>query len=315
MPPTLGQRNLPSQQVQFVDDRGVLTKFGIDYLNTLFGVGSTTGAREVLSADRTYYVRADGSNSNTGLVNSAGFAFLTPNYALEVVAKRIDGAGFNVTIQIGDGVYDQTGYIFKESVGVGSIIVQGNVGDHNAVELKTTTSNFLYQLQNPISSLIRFKHLKVTTTNCTAGAFGNYQGNSLVFDGVNWNNTGAGNIGAQCTSCSTINYQNAFTYTDTGSGFLFLGGVGDNAFVSVEPSVTLTVVGAPAMTCFFQIYRGGVVSLERATVVNGAGATGLSYAISVGGMLDYNALTGALPGNSTFKDSSGVVRNEAGVII
>lgn len=59
------------------------------------------GIREVLTAVRTYFVRSDGSDSNTGLVNNAGGAYLTLAKAISTVAS-LDLATFAVTIQIGN---------------------------------------------------------------------------------------------------------------------------------------------------------------------------------------------------------------------
>ncbi len=58
------------------------------------------GIREVLTAARTYYVRSDGSNSNDGLTNSSGGAFLTLAKAISTVGA-LDLSTFAVTIQIG----------------------------------------------------------------------------------------------------------------------------------------------------------------------------------------------------------------------
>ena len=60
--------------------------------------------REVLAADRTYYVRADGSDSNDGLADSAGGAFLTIAKAV-AAAVAIDPSTYNVTIQLQDGTW------------------------------------------------------------------------------------------------------------------------------------------------------------------------------------------------------------------
>jgi hypothetical protein len=66
------------------------------------------GGREILAADRTYYVRTDGSDSNNGLANTSGGAFLTVQKAVETV-QALDFGGdpeIQVTIQIADGTYD-----------------------------------------------------------------------------------------------------------------------------------------------------------------------------------------------------------------
>ena len=60
--------------------------------------------REVLTANRTYYVRTDGSDSNDGLANTAGGAFLTIQKAINIVSA-LDIGTYTVTMQVGAGTY------------------------------------------------------------------------------------------------------------------------------------------------------------------------------------------------------------------
>jgi hypothetical protein len=89
------------------------------------GVSPSAG-REVLTADRVYFVRIDGNDSNTGLANTAGGAFLTIPKANDV-AKKIDLNGFNLKIKIADGDYISQGKISPICpIGGGDFIIEGN---------------------------------------------------------------------------------------------------------------------------------------------------------------------------------------------
>lgn len=90
--------------------------------------------REVLTANRTYYVRTDGSDSNNGLANTSGGAFLTIQKAIDT-ACALDLSIYNVTINVADGTY-AGGVVLKPYLGTGPIAIIGNT---------TTPANCLLQ--------------------------------------------------------------------------------------------------------------------------------------------------------------------------
>nr|WP_263491605.1 hypothetical protein [Mesorhizobium sp. CO1-1-4] len=79
--------------------------------------GPTGPGRTVLTANRTYYVLTTGSDSNSGLVNTAGGAFLTLQKAVNVVTDTLDLAGFAVTVQVGAGTYSAGVLMTRPAVG------------------------------------------------------------------------------------------------------------------------------------------------------------------------------------------------------
>lgn len=63
------------------------------------------GLPEQLAANRVYYVRKDGNDSNTGLADNAGGAFLTIGAAFDAVYTKVDARYFKNTIQVRAGTY------------------------------------------------------------------------------------------------------------------------------------------------------------------------------------------------------------------
>ncbi|ABM32312.1 hypothetical protein C8E08_3924 [Paracidovorax citrulli] len=78
--------------------------------------------RERLSAARTYYVRTDGSDSNTGLVNTSAGAFLTIQKAINVVSS-LDCGNNDVTISIGSGAFAP--FETRDPIGSGAVAIVG----------------------------------------------------------------------------------------------------------------------------------------------------------------------------------------------
>jgi hypothetical protein len=109
------------------------------FLKTYFDTIYTAfGGREVLVANRTYYVRTDGSNSNTGLVDSAGGAFLTAAKVNDVIAT-IDKNGYNIDVYFGSGNWAET-IIIKVGIGDGTVTWHGTLTLTEAVTSATVAA-------------------------------------------------------------------------------------------------------------------------------------------------------------------------------
>ena len=127
--------------------------------------------RQLLASSIVYYVRTDGSNSNTGLVNSAGGAFLTPQKAWDTIIK-LDLNGQQAVIQFGKpgtypGIASQGDYL----VGGGSIPIIGFSSTPSDTLIQTTNTDCFGFNLSRIS--VRISNLKMTTAgsgNCIFGA-------------------------------------------------------------------------------------------------------------------------------------------------
>jgi hypothetical protein len=112
------------------------------------GSGTT---REVLTSNRTYYVRTDGSNSNNGLTNTSGGAFATIQYAMDIIAG-LDTNTHNVTIQLGNtGTY--TGCLLKAPVGAGTVIINGDTANpSNYTITKDGSSSYIFDGRSAVGN-------------------------------------------------------------------------------------------------------------------------------------------------------------------
>jgi hypothetical protein len=84
--------------------------------------------REILAAATTFYVRADGNDSNSGLANTAAGAFLTFQGCYDRLANRYDFGGQTVTIFNGSGAVTYTAPLSISAAwsGGGNLVFDGN---------------------------------------------------------------------------------------------------------------------------------------------------------------------------------------------
>jgi hypothetical protein len=261
-------------------------------ITTLFG-----GVREKLSAARTYYVRTDGSDSNTGRENTAAGAFLTLTKAASVAYDGLDLNGFDVTVRVADGTY--TAGILRQSgqVGEGRIGFIGNEATPASCIISVTGANNCVQMYN--SSTIYVSGFKVVSS-----ARGLYTawGGMIYFNHVDFGACTSYQIRASAgwIWCVDWSSSGSLAYTISGAAPAHLSAhVGGTIYIA---DAAVTVSGTPAFsTAFALISSGG--SLEATGTVFTGSATGLRFLAEAGGSVSPAGYT--FPGNATGSVAAG----------
>lgn len=246
--------------------------------------------REVLTAARTYYVRTDGNDGNTGLVDSAGGAFLTVQRAIDVVAA-LDASIYDVTIQVRDGTYNMPRIILRRPVGSGTMRLTGNTAAPANCVLNNTSngtagsSGFISATSSGgpgwIVDGFTFQKNAGGGTATTANAI-YVNGTSLVtsrnvFDSA----TGAAwTIGCLVESLGALTQDRDFTISGNYSTFWQAQSQGQITF-NGAPSPVATLTGTPAISASFCRASLGGVFVGRGTF-SGA-ATGVRHSFVSGG--------------------------------
>lgn len=254
---------------------------------------SAAVVRERLVADRTYYVRTDGNDSNVGLANTSGGAFLTIQKALDVAAT-IDFNGYTITIQIGAGTY--AGFSTKANVGQASLTSLVIVGD------EATPSNVVISSAGSCVSVgagtrALIKGLKLTSS----GGYGFIAsaGGQLQFSAIDFGSVSADHILSQQGSF----VQAIGNYAISAGASRHINGA-VNGVASVAGR-TVTITGTPAFsTAFAEAGEGGVVRLFSNTY--SGSATGPRYSAALNGVIQtFGAGASALPGDAAGSTATG----------
>jgi hypothetical protein len=257
----------PSQGVRIVSD-------GTNYYTARYGcVG-----RQTLTAARTYYVRTDGNDSNTGLANTSGGAFLTIQKAVDTVAA-LDLSIYDVTIQVGNGTYTTTTNL-KSTVGAGTVTIQGDVGTPSNVVISTTSANNF--LGNAISGKWGITGLKMQTT--TSGSCISLLGSTTVVS------VGAVEFGACADTHCLVQEGASLTHT---SSYTISGGAArhwnaaTNATITIASSLTCTLTGTPAFSQ--QFVQSTALSFVRGQGITYVGsATGQRFNVANNAVINTN---------------------------
>lgn len=250
--------------------------------------------RDMLTANRTYYVRTDGSDANSGLANSSGGAFLTIQKALNVTAS-LDMAGFTVIIQIADGTYNGALAIpvMTGQVSASTLVIAGNSGTPGNVIISTTSSN---AISATVDARCLVKDLEIRTT--TSGFGLNADGGTIQFQNVRFGACAQAHIMCQNNGAMTATGNYAISGASPVHWLARTGGV-----INTDAR-TIALTGTPAFATAFASCQNGHVTCGAMTFT-GAG-TGARYSATLNGVVN-TAGGGAayLPGNAAGSATTG----------
>jgi hypothetical protein len=247
--------------------------------------------RERVSASRNYYVRTDGSDSNTGLVDSAGGAFLTIQKAIDTVAALDWNNLYFAIINVRSGTYTGTVRL-KPIVGLSSspMVIVGDQATPSNVVISCTNANAIVCESNGWD----LRGFKTQTT--TAGNHILVQGGAGFLTVRDWD-FGVSPTGWSHIECSTNAYAQVFgDYAITGNcGFAHWYAHDGGRILAANQTITLT--GTPAFASAFAfLTRGGGMLVSNNTF--SGSATGIRYSVS---LVSYITTFGGgatyLPGN------------------
>lgn len=256
---------------------------------------------EVLTANRTYYVRTDGSDSNTGLTDSAGGAFLTIAKAVSAAFALVVPSGVTVTIKVGGS---QSGArTFTEQVVVPGPLMGGGTlyfeGD------TTTPANRIWAcgtsqvcLDVLIGGSIQFGGFQFSATASSIAL--RTQGGRAVMTG-------------NCTFSTGFSYHLNSTYAGViitdGVSYTVSGGCAAHYYAAygVISAIagTVTISGTPAWSNSFARAFGSGANIQATATYSGS-ATGKRYEATANSVINvFGAGVNKFPGDAAGTTATG----------
>jgi len=251
------------------------------------------GVREVLTANRTYYVRNDGSNTNTGLVNSSSGAFATLQKAYDTILT-LDLAGYNANI-----TYGVAGQTITNALSCSAPPVGGNVTLDLGGSTMNITSGQCITNSAPFNLTVQNGTLRTTTVgNClfvvgksakiTVGA-------SITFD----TSTGGRHV---AVFLGHLVFTTSYSITGPAVQHILTAVQG---LVEYGAGITVTITGTPAFTGTI-FAATGQSQMSIFSVTWSGSATGTRYSVDQNSVINvYGAGTSHLPGNVAGSTATG----------
>ncbi len=275
------------------------------------GRAHVSGMRERLYAHRTYHVRTDGDDANSGLADDASGAFRTISRALDVVYGTLDLGRFDVTIAVAPGIYEEFIEVLAPSIGAGLVTVRGTGAQPDDVIIRGTSG--VAPAYAPFGVLrawngavIALDNLRIERESGPSVALLDIRsGANVIVDLGDTLHLGATNNSAIRIVGGTLTAEQATLRLVGNVSSLLLVRQGGSASIV---SATVDVDGRSFSNAVFVADRCGVIAGHTgATTITGT-ATGARVQVRSNGVIDFgNKALSTLPGSSNgVVDSGGV---------
>lgn len=265
-----------------------------------------------LTVSRTYYVRTDGSDSNSGLVNNAGGAFATLSGAYAVISK-LDFNGFDVTVQVANGTYVNglvANVVIPGMKGARSLTFRGNVGSPSSVVISTGASDAVVAQSG---GKVAVEGFRLQTSSAGARCMNANNGGEILFSDIEFGTCSGPHketsMGGQITNYGNYSIVGSAQSHDHCT-------VGGNILTT---NATVTLTGTPNFSAYF-CGVNGACAVQYSSVVFSGSATGQKFVAHFNGSIsaagqDWNYLPGSTAGGcyggGIYNDSSQRFNNGA----
>lgn len=230
-----------------------------------------TGAREVLTANRTYYVSTTGNDSNHGL--TAGAPMATVSGVWNKLLK-LDLNGYTVTISLAAGTYTAGGSLSGQLVGsrdASSVVINGS-GISSTIINATS-----YGFTAAGGAAFTIQNLKIITSGIAVHA----QNGGLINLGSGIDFGASTSAHMRCDLGGQIKNNYGSTYTISGGAAYHVYANGGLVILS---GCTITVTGTPAFSFFAYITVGASFNAFGHTYTGAA--TGTRYSVALNGVIN-----------------------------
>jgi hypothetical protein len=222
-------------------------------------------------------VRTDGNDGNSGDINNAGGAFKTITGAYIAIARHIDAAGYAVTLQIADGIYNDAIYVALAIPNTSQVNLRGNVATPANVTISPSghggfsVSGVTIEISGMTLSNARAIGQAVLVSN---------RGSLSIGQGVVFGPC-PNRCHLEITGGSMISAAQNYTISGSAPSHVSLS----NQSIFVASSRTVTLTGTPAFAKGFIQAAQGATAILYANIWFGA-STGLRYRVTGNSAID-----------------------------